>query len=411
MFQRFVNALSQHRFRIAIVVFVALVVGVLGITAAGELGEQSVGWDTLIYKEAAHNLIDQRLLYERGAENPFYYTPLFAALFRPLAGLSDQAVVLVWFALLTGAYVAQFWVWRRVIAHVKPEKSAAFWAWMVPFGLVSSDAIANLAFGNVIALLGVVLALAALGAVTRNPYWMGLAVAAMAISKPQLLAFPLILVLFAALDGAWSFLVRAALVAVVLVAACTVITVGMTSAEYMWDQVGEQIAFLANSSSDYPYQEWLAWNSSIHQTVYRFPFLDSIATPLIAGVLLAWLAHFMLVAAGAVRRGVRLATQPDVVLLLAFAAYIVGMFSNHVVNDLLLGSTVWAYVRLFDDETVNGRRWTLVLFFAVVWMMPPATLFIGVLPFSLIAGGVLYWMTVRLVRQRLQTGRVQCEEG
>jgi len=38
-----------------------------------------------------------------------------------------------------------------------------------------------------------------------------------------------------------------------------------------------------------------------------------------------------------------------------------------------------------------------------VWVTPPATLFIGMLPFSLIAGGVLYWMAVRLVRQRLQT--------
>ena len=403
MFQRFINVLSRHRFRIATAVFVVFVIGVLGIILAEEFGEQSVGWDTLIYKEAAHDLTDQQLLYERGAENPFYYTSLFAALFRPLAELSDPAVVLVWFVLLIAAYLAQLWVWRLVIEHIKPEKSAAFWLWLVPFGLVSSDAIANLAFGNVIALLGLAVALAALGAVKRNPYWMGLAVAVIAISKPQLLAFPLILALFAVLDRAWSFLVRAALVAVVLVAICTVIAVAMTSADYVWDQLGEQIEFLANSSSDYPYEEWLAWNSSVHQTVYRFPFLDSIATPLIAAVLLVWLAHFVTVVARAVRGGVRLATQPDIVLLLAFAAYIVGMFSNHVVNDLLLGATVWAYVRLFDDETINGRRWTLVLFFAIVWVTPPATLFIGMLPFSLIAGGVLYWMAVRLVRQRLQT--------
>lgn len=409
MFQRLVEFLSRNRVQIAVGIFILFQLLIVAAVFSGEYGEETIGWDSLIYKEAAQDLAEEQPLYdEPEKENPYYYTPLYAALYNPLGELDDEISILVWWAVLTAALLVQLWVWRKVVQVVLPEQSAQFWAWLLPFMLVSSDMMANLAYGNVIILLGLPLALAAWGVIRRNPVWMGAAIAVIAISKVQLLAFPALLLIFVLLDRDWTFLGGSLIIAVVIVAVFFGIAVLLTSADYVWEQLGEQVEFLAEAADKYPFGEWFAWNSSIHQQVYRFPFLEPVAPLLILLVILWWVGHWASMVWRAVTAGARLPADWDTVLLLAFGAYIVGMFSNHVVNDLLYGVVVWAYVRSFGDERVNGRWPTVILFCATVWI---AVIWIGlpfyyltdIVPLNLVAGVVLYWMIARLVNKQLRS--------
>ena len=364
-----------------------------------------LGGDGFIYREAARLYTEEVPIYwvdqEWESQNPPYYMPAFFALFSPLTAITSKALfVAVWLTMLAMGYLVAVGLWKTVYTLYKPGKlTTPLWGVTFALALLSTDFWANLYYGNAVLLLVMLTAISAYGIYQQNTLLVGAAVYLTVVTKPQWAFFPAAMLLIMLLESQYRrFVLQVIGMVVGLYIAFTALMMIQTSPNYTLEMIKENVRFIGQTNSHYPYSEGLSSNSSWQQMFHLQPVFEPIADYAVL-IPLVWLAHFAWTLYQVKERDIRFSSRPDLVMLVGFAGYLVAQMQVTAFMDLILGAFIVGYLWMFEEPILRNRwligAFVLLIITAITYVL---TWYIYI-PYAMILAIILYALITRILKR------------
>ena len=353
-----------------------IMIGGMALYGQSEPQMPVVPQDLGVYLDAAAHLQQGQNLYLSAAfestNEPYYYAPAYALVFRPflwLFRLSPLLVSLVHTGLHVVLYVYLYYLWGQIFKQMGLEQANRMMALTLPVWLLFSAFWADLGFLNIYILMALLATLLLKAIFEERLGWSALWLALILQTKPQW-AFALIVPL---LIGRYRFffkLLTGGGIAYILMVGITLLITGPV---YGWQQHVDYVHFLTTLGDKYPWRTasdpFLGYNHAIKQiAIFRLgisPTTDRLVM-LLKGLLLTPL---LLVSIKALRRQTLQATRrsPLLFLNLAFVFYLAAFIWLDVVWELSLSIVIFPYLL----ATTPGKRlrlltWTIFLAYALL---------------------------------------------